>query len=658
MERESFEDEDIAAYLKEHYISIKVDREERPDLDALYMSAVQRMTGSGGWPMTVFLTPALEPFYGGTYFPPKSKYGRPGFMDLLHGIQYAWLNKHEQILKDAHQMSSILKVEFPTAVDHPLPTRAELKTAYQNWLPFFANGFDPTWGGFGKAPKFPPSGNLLWLFQASRILEDPSESENAMHMAELTLEKMASGGMYDQIGGGFARYSVDEYWRVPHFEKMLYDQGTLISAYLEGWRTTGNPRFARIASECCDYLLRERQDPAGGFWSATDADSEGEEGIFFAWTPKQLEEVLGEKRGKFATAFYGVSLAGTFEHGMSVLQVSLSALEAAEAAGIELLGSSNQQRRTAAEKLAQEVRSALYEARLKRIPPNNDDKILTAWNGLAIHALAQAGRLLNQPTYTDAAARAADFIMSELRKTKDAGNWTLYRSWRGGQAQHRAVLEDYAYFARALLSLFQSTGEERWLHQAELLADRMLKDFWDEDSAIFWNTDGKDATVLHRLKGPWDGAIPSANSIALEALLGLHAFTLKDKWRLPAHRGLGALKGSFDRSPNSFSYALRLLPLAVEEPSVAVVIGDGTSESLVGWSRALNSPESAEVWQVFRADAAPESKLGLFQNRSAVKNKATLYLCKGATCQLPETNPALFGNVAPKEEEVLKETDR
>lgn len=657
MEHESFENEEVAAYLNQHFISIKVDREERPDLDDLYMAAVQRMTGAGGWPMTVFLTPDLKPFFGGTYFPLESKYGRPGFKDLLHNIQDAWMNRRADVVASAEQLTGMLEVEFPAADTSPLPNADAVAELHRQWLPEFAGKFDSAWGGFGGAPKFPPAGTLLWLLQAgsqpaNEAGPSAEKKQQAIQMASVTLQKMAAGGMYDQIGGGFARYSVDAQWLIPHFEKMLYDQGTLIPAYLEAWRVTGDAFYGRIASECCDYLLKERIDPAGGIWSATDADSEGEEGKFFAWTSAQLTEVLGEERGKFAAALFSVSDIATFEHGTSVLQGVRTPTEVAQQLNwsfAEAEDPSSESGKTPrnADELAQQIRNELYQARSKRVPPGNDDKVLTAWNGLAIHALAWAGAMFQQARYTDAATRAADFIWGEMWQPavgEDSDGEmqaaSLKRSWRKGKAQHRAVLEDYSYLTRAMLSLFQTTGDEKWLHRAELLGSQMLSNFWDEETAIFWDTDGTDPTVLHRLKSPWDGAIPSANAIALESLLGLHAFTLDEKWRQPAHRGLAAMLPFAKRGPSGFSYTLRLYAMATDEPSVALVVGDGTAESLTAWRHALlNHPQRRADWFVFRHTAAPDSERSVFQSRTAVDGKATLYLCSGATCEAPKTDP-------------------
>ncbi|HEX9795049.1 MAG TPA: thioredoxin domain-containing protein, partial [Planctomycetota bacterium] len=359
MERESFEDPEIAAFLKEHFIAIKVDREERPDLDDLYMNAVQRMTGQGGWPMSVFLTPDRKPFYGGTYFPPRAAHGRPGFLDLLQGIAEAWDTRRPELEDAANRLGDSLQIELPAAPATGLPAAPALRRLEASWVAAYRSTYDSVWGGFGSAPKFPRAEDLRWLLAVGA----GGELVQAREMALFTLRKMAAGGMYDQIGGGFARYSVDAKWMVPHFEKMLYDQGTLIPAYLDAWRVSGDPEFARIARECCDYLLAERRDPSGGFWSATDADSEGEEGLFFVWTPAQLVETLGEERARFAATLYGVTEKGNFEQGASVLHHGASLAAAAAAAGLE----SGEPAAVAAE-----IRAALYAARAERVPPAND----------------------------------------------------------------------------------------------------------------------------------------------------------------------------------------------------------------------------------------------------------------------------------------------
>ena len=621
MERESFEDEEIAAFLNRHFISIKVDREERPDLDELYMSAVMQMTGSGGWPMSVFLTPDRKPFYGGTYFPPRSSHGRPGFMDLLMGIHEAWLGRREEVEKSAGKLGEALAVKLPPAPDTGLPAAQGLERLEEGWVGIFEQSYDPQHGGFGPAPKFPRADDLRWLLAHVERTGDDSARRMALH----TLRRMASGGMYDQIAGGFARYSTDRQWMIPHFEKMLYDQGTLIPAYLEAWSITGEEFFAEVARESCDYLLREMRDPGGAFWSSTDADSEGEEGKFFVWTPAQLEEVLGKERATFAAAFYGVTEKGNFEHGTTALHRASTAEEAAQTAGLEAGD---------AVALAESVRAALYEARRKRVPPGTDDKILTAWNGLAISALATAGRMLDEPRYTEAASGAASFLLQELR-----GEDGWKRAWRAGSARHRAVLEDYAYLCRGFLDLFMSTGDESWLAEARTLAEDMLGKFWDEDSAVFWDTDGEDSSLLHRRQTPWDGATPAPNAVALESLLLLHALTQEERWLGQAEHGMAAALEMAKRNPRAFTATLRTLPWAVEEPRVAVVVGAGDRASLAGWRARLFAADVPFLLTVFREFAAPDSELGLFAQRTAAAGKATLYLCEGRTCLPPSNDP-------------------
>jgi|FLOH01.1.fsa_nt_gi uncharacterized protein len=626
MEHESFENPEIAAFMNAHFLCIKVDREERPDLDDIYMGAVQRLTGSGGWPMSVWLTPDLKPFYGGTYFPPTSRYGRPGFLEVLTNLEGAWQNRREEIITAADSLTEALELKFADVSESAgLLSLAALNQAEEDWVAAIRTSFDKTDGGFGGAPKFPGAEKIRFLLAAAQRHPGTEAGRHAKEMALFTLRKMASGGMYDRLGGGFARYSVDGQWLIPHFEKMLYDQGTLIPAYLEAWQLSGDAFFARVARQSCDYLLREMQAPGGAFFSSTDADSEGEEGKFFAWTPEELKEVLGEERANFAAALYGVTPEGNFEHGKSALRAAMSAADAATAVGIA--GDANA--------LEESVRADLYAARLLRIPPATDDKILTAWNGLAIDALALAGRILGEERYTTAAAQAADFLLANLR-TED-GHWL--RAWRANKAQHSGVLEDHAYLCRAFVTLFSSTGERRWLDAAEQIGTRMLADFWNEQNGIFFDTDGRDPLLLQRLQQPWDGAIPAPNAVALESLLKLHALTQKDSWLTPGQRGSKAIYPLLQRSPTGFCTSLRVYRWAVVEPAVAVVIGTGAAASLNGWRQALNAAEFFDAVPVLLPAATAESTLSIFHSRVAVDGEATLYYCVGQSCQLPRTKP-------------------
>ncbi len=622
MERESFEDPEVAAFLNEHFVCIKVDREERPDLDDLYMSAVQAMTGHGGWPMSVWLTPERRPFWGGTYFPPRSVGGRPGFLDVCRHVARLWETERERVEEYASRLSEGLAARLPAGPAGPLPDGRWLPAAEERWLAAFRAAFDPVWGGFGQAPKFPRAEDLRWILEAAERQEDTEARE----MALLTLRRMADGGMYDQIGGGFARYSVDAKWIVPHFEKMLYDQATLVPVYLEAGRQTGDPFFARTAREICDYLLRERRDPAGGFWSSSDADSEGEEGRYFVWTPEEIDTVLGPEKGAFARALFGVTEAGNFE-GRNILTRRVPVEEALRAAGLDL-GPEQ------AGALVEEVRERLRKARSRRVPPADDDKIVTGWNGLAVEALAMAGRILGEARYVEAARGTADFLLRELRV---GGGWR--RTWRNGVAGPPAVLEDLAYLSRGFLALFQSTGEERWLEEAEALARILLEDYRDLETGVFFDTDGRDTTVLHRRQSPWDGATPAANAVALESLFLLYEFTGDAAWEEAAEQGLATLLPLVERSPRAFASTLRVLAHALQPPPVAVVVGSGPG-TLEPWRRALHAPGVPFTIPVLREKAAPDSALSLFTGRTSGEHPAALYLCQGGTCLPPEPDPA------------------
>ncbi len=624
MERESFEDPEIAAFLNEHFVAVKVDREERPDVDEVYMTAVQKMTGSGGWPLTVFLTPDLEPFWGGTYFPPRSRYGRPGFLDVLKGIQQAWSGKRDEVLQAARGLDGALAVRFPKAEDAALPGSEEVAELQAAAVAALGARFDPEWGGFGPAPKFPSAETLRFLAHAAAQL-GAEDAGRAREMLVLTLHRMAEGGLYDQVGGGFHRYSTDARWLVPHFEKMLYDQGTLMTAYLEGYRLTGDDEFARIVRETADYLLRDLRLPGGAFAASTDADSEGEEGRFFTWTPNELRAALGERDAGFVMRYWGVTDGGNFEGGRSILHVATSLDEALAESGVETDDPRG---------YVDDLRRRLWSAREERVHPHMDDKVIVGWNALAVEGLAHADLVLGEERYLAAATEAARFLIEHLR---DDDGWR--RSWRLGEAQGRAVLEDEAFLARAFLALFEATGDEAWLDEAHALADDLLARFLDPESHVFWNTDGADPHLRHRFQSPWDGALPSPNAVALETLLVVHALTRDEAAGEAGRRGVAALLPMLQRSPTAFPSTLRILPWAVEEPAVGVVVGTGDPASLAPWRAALCSPEWLEVVPVFRVDAAPDAELELFADRIPRDGKATLYLCRGAACEPPRTEP-------------------
>ncbi len=614
MERESFEDEATAEFMNKHFICIKVDREERPDIDDLYMSAVQKMTGSGGWPMSVWLTPELKPFYGGTYFPPAPAYGRPSFMMVLENLSKAWDTQRDEVIEASESLNAQLRTNFPDLDgEQALPSVADLAAMQTTWVNAYWAVYDRVEGGFGKAPKFPHATDLRFLLNIAGTHADEQTVNRATEMCVLTLQKMVSAGMYDQLAGGFARYSVDGKWVIPHFEKMLYDQGTLIPAYVLGYRLSKDPAFATIARDSCDYLLREMQSVDGGFYSSTDADSEGEEGKYFVWSPDEIKAELNDELAKIAIEYYGVTEKGNFEHGKSAL--------------------TNYTTASYDESQLQEIRETLLAARQQRIAPNLDDKIIASWNGLAINALAEASWVLGEPRYLQAAERAADFVLSEM-VDKD-GN--LLRAYRAGRAQHSAVLEDYSYMVRALLTIFQANGDTERLSQAQSLAERMVTLFWDPQTGIFFDSDGLQKNLIHRRQTPTDGAIPAANAVAIEALVKLSAFTDIERFRKIAVEGMLATLPYSERGARSFSGTYVSYPYLVELPAVAVVIGNGAPSSLEAWRGELSASPHFNVLPVFSAKAQDDSKLALFTGRTASKGVTTMYLCRGQHCEAPRT---------------------
>jgi len=614
MERESFEDEATAEFMNKHFVCIKVDREERPDLDDLYMTAVQKMTGSGGWPMSVWLTPDLKPFYGGTYFPPEAKYGRPSFMMVLENLSEAWNTRRDEVIAAAESLNAQLQTNFPDLdSEQSLPSATDLAVMQTAWVNTYWSVYDRVDGGFGKAPKFPHATDLRFLLNIAGTHADEKTVARAKEMCELTLKKMASAGMYDQLAGGFARYSVDEKWLIPHFEKMLYDQGTLIPAYLLGYQLNKDHAFATIARDSCDYLLREMQSPDGGFFSSTDADSEGEEGKYFVWTPDEIKAELSDELAEIAIEYYGVSEKGNFEHGKSAL--------------------TNYTTTSYDESQLQEIRKTLLAARQQRVAPNLDDKIIAGWNGLAINALAEASWVLREPRYLQAAERAADFVLSEMVDDKD----NLLRAYRAGRAQHSAVLEDYSYMMRALLAIFQATGDVARLSQAQNLAERMIDLFWDPKTGIFFDSDGLQKNVIHRRQTPTDGAIPSANAVAIEGLVKLAAFTDVERFRKIAVEGMLATLPYSERAARSFSGTFVSYPYLIELPAVAVVIGNGATSSLAAWQGELSATQYFNTLPVFSAEAQADSKLAIFTSRTASKGVTTMYLCRGQHCDAPRT---------------------
>jgi uncharacterized protein YyaL (SSP411 family) len=612
MEEESFDDLEIAALLNERFICIKVDREERPDVDSVYMQAVQLLTQHGGWPMSVFLTPDLRPFFAGTYFPPRDgdRGARIGFRSLLLELSRVYREERARVEENATGVARAVQESLAPAPPTGLPGPHILDAALEQ----AAQAFDPEEGGVRRAPKFPSSLHARFLLRMWKRSGD----EEALHMARLSLEKMALGGIYDQIGGGFHRYSTDARWLVPHFEKMLYDNALLATTYVEAWQATGSAFFRRIAEEVLDYALREMSDPRGGFWSATDADSEGEEGTFFVWTPEELREVLGEADGARAAELFGVTASGNFEDsGRSVL--SLRAVPAGDDVAF----------------LAR-VRPSLFAARSRRPPPLTDRKVLTSWNGLLISALAKAGFAFGRNDFLARAERTASYLLSvHLR------DGVLLRSSLDGRAANAGVLEDYAMLAAGLVDLFEATGDARWLNAAVSLHASLSDRFADREGGFFRTPSGGEE-LLAREKPSYDGAEPSGNSVAALTLLRLAALTSSAEYRAEAE----ALLRSFGTLLAHASAAVGEMLLAVDfflsEPREIVLLrpASGDDDALLEPLRTRFLPHKVLVrCEAGAAQEAVSRATPLVRDRALLQGKPTVYVCRNGTCQLPLSTP-------------------
>ncbi len=617
MERESFENPDIAAVMNEHFINIKVDREERPDLDQVYMNAVQAMTGHGGWPMSVFLTPNLEPFYGGTYFPPTDSRGMPGFPRVLLSVHRAWEERRDEILGAATEMTERLRAmgEIAAGSERPLDLR-QLDQAARVLL----KNFDSIHGGFGSAPKFPhPMDLRVLLRQVARTGNDA-----ALHAVKLTLDKMARGGIYDHLGGGFARYSTDERWLVPHFEKMLYDNALLSSVYLEAFQLTGEPRFGQVARETLDYVLRRMTAEEGGFYSTEDADSEGEEGKYYVWSPAEINEVLGAGRSKTFCYVYDVTAAGNWD-SQNILNLPRPLDQAAR-----LLS------RNEAELLAElaESRARLLAVRDRRVPPGKDTKILVSWNGLMIAALAVAGRALKTPRYLDAAARAAGFILDRMR----AQGARLLHTYKDGQAKLNAYLDDYANLIDGLTRLYEATGEPRWIDGALDLARVMIDEFADAEQGGFFYTGKSHEPLIARTKDLSDNATPSGNAMAATALVRLGALTGRDDLRSAGRAALEAVKVVLENAPSAAGQSLIALDFELSPIRELAVVAGADSQEYHDVLEAIHARflPGAVVAPVTQEQAAALAALvPMLADRPARDNRTTTYICENYACQEP-----------------------
>ncbi|HWB69220.1 MAG TPA: thioredoxin domain-containing protein [Solirubrobacterales bacterium] len=601
MERESFEDPETAAYMNEHFVNVKVDREERPDVDALYMEAVQEISGHGGWPMTVFLDPEGVPFYGGTYFPPDESRGMPSFRMVMEAVLEAFEGRRDEIRDRAPQTRARLGAVGRIEPDPQAPGPQLLEEAVAR----LKSTADMARGGFGGAPKFPPASAL-------ELLLARAEPEIAVR----TLDAMMAGGIYDQLGGGFARYSVDASWLVPHFEKMLYDNALLASAYLHGWQATGQARYRRVCEETLDWMLREMRGPEGGFFSALDADSEGEEGRFYVWTPAQVRAALGEE-AEAALEFYGVTEGGNFE-GKSILHLARGA--AADPGELRA------------------ARERLLEVRAQRVGPGLDDKRLTAWNALAIGALAQAGAALGRRDYLEAAERAADFVLTSMR---DADG-RLLRTYKDGRAHLNAYLEDHAFLLEGLLTLYEASFERRWFEAAEDLAKAMLERFSDPERGGFFSTSNDHEALIARRKEIGDHPIPSGNSSAALGLLRLAALTGERRYESEAEGVLAILCPYAVRRPEAFCHLLRALDFHLAPGTEVALLGEDLDE-LAGQVRSAYRPHLVLAGGPEGSDSPP-----LLSGRTEVDGRPAAYVCERFSCRQPVTSPAQLAELLEK----------
>jgi uncharacterized protein YyaL (SSP411 family) len=637
MEHESFENAGIAAYVNEHFVPIKVDREERPDLDQIYMNAVQLMTGRGGWPMSVFLTPDLQPFFGGTYWPPTARMGMPGFDQVLRAVVDAWANRREMAEEQARQLTEAVRAEgsgfgVQGSGSEIRGQRSEVgeeeaRRLLENARRQLARAFDAQNGGFGSAPKFPHSMDLQLLLR----LWKRRPSEETLHMVTHTLEKMAAGGIYDHLAGGFARYSVDERWLVPHFEKMLYDNALLTGAYVDTYQATRQlSRFswqwADTARETCDYILRYMTDPAGGFHSTEDADSEGEEGKFYVWAPAEIYEVLGVERGEQFCYVYDVTKEGNFEHGKSILNMPKSIEKCHALRGWDLEG---------LRRMLDNSRAKLLAVRDTRVRPGKDDKILVSWNALMIDALARAGVVVGERRYVEAASKAARFVLREL--TRDG---RLLHTWRHGKAKLDAYLDDYAYFVNALVTLYEATFDERWIDEAVRLADLMRLHFEDRESGGFFFTADDHERLIARNKDFHDASVPSGNGMAATALVRLGKLTGKIEYLESAIGAIVAGLPIIERSPTAAGQLLIALDMWLGPMQELVLVG-GSDESenraILAEIQRAYLPHCVLAYRGATAGPANDSPqlAPLFAGRNAIDNQPTLFICQNFACQAP-----------------------
>jgi len=635
MEHESFENAEIADFLNEHFVSIKVDREERPDLDKVYMDAVVAMTGSGGWPMTLFLTPELKPFFGGTYFPPDNRYGRPGFLSILEQLQKGWVEKKEEIIRSSQNILDQINSRQPTGTNKSEDFSKEILTiAFDQ----FAAQFDGTHGGFGGAPKFPTSHNLSFLLRYAK----GTGNKAALEIVEKTLIEMARGGMYDQLGGGFHRYSTDPYWHVPHFEKMLYDQAILSKTYLEAYQVTGNPLYSSVAREVFRYCLNDMRDPLGGFYSAEDADSASDplkpdhktEGAFYVWRTDEVRELLDAESANIAIAFFGMVAGGNAPqdpHGdfknLNILIVKSSV----QAVAKEFKKSEDEIRH-----ILKHVRQTLLKARDKRLRPHLDDKVLTDWNGLMISSLALGSRIFNDTTYLEAAEKAADFILEKMVRR----DGRLLHRYREGEAGIPAFLEDYAFFVHGLIDLYEASFNAKYLERAIFFTREMIRLFWDEGEGGFFLTADDGEKLILRPKDLYDGAIPSGNAVAALDLIRLNRLTAEGDFTQKVEEMIQFALPTVKRHPSGHGQMLWMFDFYFGPSKEIVLAGDRESEKIEQFLSLIYGkflPNKVVLLHPSNAGeaAAIEALAPFIKEQVAEGSEPLAFVCQNFVCQFP-----------------------
>jgi len=614
MESESFEDEEVAEILNKNFVSIKVDREERPDIDSIYMTACQALTGHGGWPLTIIMTPDKKPFFAGTYFPKKDRMGMPGLISILKSVHNTWVNEKDSLAKYSSKVVSVISESIDD--DYYYSVDEITEDIFEDAFSQFKYDFDNIYGGFGNAPKFPMPHNLYFLLRYWH----KAKEEYALVMVEKTLDSMYSGGIYDHIGFGFCRYSTDEKWLVPHFEKMLYDNALLAIAYLETYQATKNKKYADIAKEIFTYVLRDMTSPEGGFYSAEDADSEGEEGKFYIWSPTEIKEVLGESDGEKFCKYYNITEEGNFE-GLNIPNLINSTIPDEDKEFVEL------------------CRKKLFDHREKRVHPHKDDKILTAWNGLMIAALAIGGRVLEIEKYTLAAEKASEFIFSKLVRP----DGRLLARYRDGEAAFLAYLDDYAFLIWALIELYETTYKPMYLKKAMELTNDMIKYFWDNKKGGLFIYGSDSEQLITRPKEIYDGAIPSGNSVAALNFLRLSRLTGQQELEEKAHQMFALFGSKIDSMPQGYAFFLTAMLFSKSKSNEVVLVGSNEKDTQNMLS-ILSEDFRPFTTSILYSEEHKDLKelIPFIDNYTTIENKPTAYVCENFVCHEPITDGALL----------------